>query len=151
MNFDLLIISSILIAGFAIVIYLINKKQSNNQDKALIEWMKSMQASFDSNSKTMNTTLTSNTQALNARLDKAAEVIGAVQKNIGEMSEIGRNMRELQDFLKSPKLRGNIGEQVLKELLGQMLPKKSFLNAYCMLNGSIDGVSSNISCRIKRN
>ena len=137
MNSDLLIISSILIIGFAVVIYFINKKQNPNQDASLIEWMKSMQNSFDNNSKTINSTLHTNTQALNDRLDRAAQVIGAVQKNIGEMSEIGRSMRDLNEFLKSPKLRGNIGEQVLKELLSQMLPKASFNMQYAFKNGQI--------------
>ena len=137
MNSDLLIIASIIVAGFAIVIYLINKKQSSNSDTSLIEWMKSMQTSFDQNSKTMNSTLLSNTQSLNDRLDKAAQVIGAVQKNIGEMSEIGRSMKDLNEFLKSPKLRGNMGEHILKELLGQMLPKASFNMQYAFKNGSI--------------
>lgn len=137
MNSDLLIIASILIIGFAIVIYFINKKQSSSTDASVIEWMKSMQTSFDQNSKTMNTTLLSNTQALNERLDKAAQVIGAVQKNIGEMSEIGRSMKDLNEFLKSPKLRGNMGEHVLKELLGQMLPKASFNMQYAFKSGQI--------------
>lgn len=137
MNSDLLILATILIVGFAIIIYLINKKQNSNPDSSLLEWMKSMQSSFDTNSKTMNSTLLSNSKQLNDRLDNAARVIAAVQKNIGEMSEIGRSMRELQDFLKSPKLRGNIGEQVLKELLGQLLPKSSFHMQYAFKNGSI--------------
>ena len=137
MNSDLLIIASIIIIGFGIVIFLINRKQSSDADSSLIEWMKSMQSSFDTNSKTMNSTLLSNSKQLNDRLDNAARVISAVQKNIGEMSEIGRSMRELQDFLKSPKLRGNIGEQVLKELLSQMLPKASFNMQYAFKNGSI--------------
>lgn len=51
------------------------------------------------------------------------------------MSEIGRNMRELQDFLKSPKLRGNIGEQVLKDLISQMFPKNSFHLQYEFKSG----------------
>lgn len=137
MNSDLLIIASILIIGFAIVIYLVKKKQSSNSDTSLIEWMKSMQSSFDQNSKTMNSTLLANSKALNDRLDNAARVISDVQKNIGEMSEIGRSMKDLNEFLKSPKLRGNIGEQVLKELLGQMLPKNSFNMQYAFKNGSI--------------
>jgi len=62
-------------------------------------------------------------QAVNERLDTAARVIRDVEKEVGQMSEIGRNMRELQDFLKSPKLRGNIGEQVLKDLIAQCFPK----------------------------
>ena len=136
MNSDLLVLASILIAGFAIVIYFV-RKQNSSPDSSLIEWMKSMQSSFDSNSKTMNSTLLSNSRQLNERLDNAARVIAAVQKNIGEMSEIGRSMRDLQEFLQSPKLRGNIGEQVLKELLSQMLPKASFNMQYAFKNGSI--------------
>jgi len=46
-------------------------------------------------------------------------------------------MKELQDFLRSPKLRGNIGEQVLKELLGQFLPKESFYLQYKFRSGEI--------------
>jgi DNA recombination protein RmuC len=60
---------------------------------------------------------------INSRLDKAAEVIGDVQKELGGVQEIGHSMKELQDFLRSPKIRGNVGEQVLKDLLEQMIPK----------------------------
>jgi len=52
------------------------------------------------------------------------------------MSEIGRGMKDLQEFLRSPKLRGNISEQVLKELLGQMLPKQSFNLQYSFKSGA---------------
>lgn len=137
MNIDLLIISIILILGFGIVIYFINKKQSNKSDTALIEWLKSMQKTLEMNNQNVNKTLQENTRALNSRLDKAAEVIMGVQKNVGEMSEIGRSMKDLQQFLKSPKLRGNIGEQVLKELLGQMLPKQSFRLQHTFKTGTI--------------
>jgi DNA recombination protein RmuC len=136
MNYDLLIIASILVVGFALVIYFVRKKNST-PDSSLLEWMKSMQSSFDTNTKTMNSTLLSNSKQLNDRLDNAARVIVSVQKSIGEMSEIGRSMRELQEFLRSPKLRGNIGEQVLKQLLSQLLPKQSFNLQYAFKNGTI--------------
>lgn len=125
MDTNLLIISSILILGFGIVIYLISKKNSGS-DSTLLEWLKSMDKRLDHNS-----------QQMNDRLDNAARVIASVQKNIGEMSEIGRSMQDLQDLLKSPKLRGNIGEQVLKELLSQILPKSSFHLQYAFKSGSI--------------
>jgi DNA recombination protein RmuC len=80
-------------------------------------------------------TLQENSKQLNARLDNAASVIKDVEKEIGQMSEIGRNMRELQEFLKSPKLRGNIGEEVLKDLISQMFPKNSFNLQYEFKSG----------------
>ncbi len=81
------------------------------------------------------TSLQKNSQDLNMRLDNAARVISDVHRSVGEMSEIGRSMRELQEFLQSPKLRGNIGEQVLKDLIGQMFPKSSFHLQYSFRSG----------------
>ena len=94
-----------------------------------------MQTTINSSSTQTVKTLQENSRQLNERLDNAARVIKDVEKEIGEMSEIGRNMRELQDFLKSPKLRGNIGEQVLKDLIAQMFPKNSFLLQYEFKSG----------------
>ena len=147
MNLQLLLIG-IIVIGFVIVIYSINRKPKNKPDDMLLEWLKSMQVKIDETNKTVNetlrtshqhmtTTLQTNTQALNERLDNAAKVISQVQKNIGEMSEIGRGMKDLQEFLRSPKLRGNIGEHILKELLGQMLPKQSFHMQYSFHDGTI--------------
>ena len=82
-----------------------------------------------------------NSKTLNMRLDKAAEVISNVQKELGSMSEIGRNMKDLQDFLKSPKLRGNIGEEVLKDLLEQMIPAENYVLQYSFKSGEkVDAV-----------
>lgn len=141
----------IIIAGFIGIIIFLNKKltdlqQKNKPDKALLEWLRSMQQSLETTNKTLNEslhansthmvrTLQENSRQLNERLDKASEVIREVGKEVGEMSEIGRGMRELQDFLKSPKLRGNIGEQVLTDLITQIFPKNSFYLQYQFKSG----------------
>ncbi len=126
---EIYLIAALIIAGLAIVFFLLNKrlseiKEATKPDETLKDWLKSQQDQSLSMSK-----------AINERLDNAARVIGQVQRNIGEMSEIGRGMKDLQEFLRSPKLRGNIGEQVLKELLGQMLPKQSFHLQYTFKSG----------------
>src|SRR5882724_744808 len=129
----------VLILGFFISYWLFNKKLSdlkkNDTNEALLEWLKSMQKSVDSNSTHMIRTLQENSKQLNERLDKAAMAMRDVGKEVGEMSEIGRSMKELQDFLKSPKLRGNIGEQVLKDLITQIFPKNSFHLQYTFASG----------------
>jgi len=56
-------------------------------------------------------------------------------KSIGEMSEIGKSMKDLQLFLASPKRRGGLGEQVLNLLLEQSLPKQSFSLQYSFRSG----------------
>lgn len=118
MELALLII--VLIALVVLIFLTINKKPSSE----IVEWLKST-----------STRLESQNTNFNERLDNAARIIGQVQKNIGEFSEIGRGMKDLQEFLSSPKLRGNIGEQVLKELLKQFLPKESFSLQYTFKSG----------------
>jgi DNA recombination protein RmuC len=44
-------------------------------------------------------------------------------------------MKDLQEFLRSPKLRGNLGEEVLKDLIGQMFPKQAFHLQYSFKSG----------------
>lgn len=102
---DLIIILLILI-GFGVIIYLLSKKQKPSND--LLEYLR-----------TTNTRLDEQGKNLNERLD-------SVSRTIGEMSEIGRSMRDFQELLQSPKLRGNIGEHILNEILEQNLPKSSF-------------------------
>ncbi len=120
---DLMIILATLVIGFIVLGYLVSRKQKPSND--ILEYLK-----------VTNTRLDRQGQNFNERLDNAANVISQVQRNIGEMSEIGRSMKDLQEFLQSPKLRGNIGEQVLKELLGQSLPKGSFHLQYAFKSGA---------------
>lgn len=117
----LLVIIVLLIVGFILLAYFIKTQKPSNE---LLEYLK-----------TTNIRLNEQSKSFNERLDNAARVIGEVQKNIVEMSEVGRGMKELQEFLRSPKLRGNIGEQVLKELLSQYLPKQSFHLQYTFRSG----------------
>jgi DNA recombination protein RmuC len=147
MQSELLLIFASIVIGFVALYILLSRKQTNApSDKALIEWLKTMQASIDQTNRELNTamrtsssdlnkTLQEHNKQINDRLTKAAEVIGQVNKEIGEMSEIGRGMRELQDFLKSPKLRGNIGEEVLKDLISQTFPKNTFHLQYQFSTG----------------
>ena len=141
---------TLVVLGFGILVYILNKKLSElktqKTDDSLLEWLKSMQSSLESTNKTLNDALRTsstdmtkvlqeNSKQLNERLDRAAAVIRDVGKEVGQMSEIGRSMKDLQDFLKSPKLRGNIGEQVLKDLISQMFPKNSFHLQYQFKSG----------------
>lgn len=130
----------IVLAALVIVAVFINKKltdlkESQKPSEELLEVIKMLQTGSKEDRRVLLSSLQQNTQSMNERLDNAARVIGQVQKNIGEFSEIGRGMKDLQDFLRSPKLRGNMGEQILKEMLGQFLPKSSFNLQYTFKSG----------------
>lgn len=150
MSPDLPIILTVIILSFFLLFYFVNRKLSSlseqKQDTLLLEWLKTMQKSIDTTNKTLNEamqtnsaymvkTLQANSKELNERLDRAAVVIREVGKEVGQMSEIGRSMKELQEFLKSPKMRGNIGEEVLKDLIEQTFPKQSFHLQYQFKSG----------------
>ena len=136
MSFEFSILLIVLVIGFGLILYLINRKLSSQKtDQALLEWLKSMQHSMNTTSANTIKTLQENSRQLNERLDKAATTMMDVSREVGQMNEIGRNMRELQEFLKSPKLRGNIGEQVLKDLISQMFPRNSFNLQYEFRSG----------------
>lgn len=101
----------------------------------LIAWMKDLGSRVETSTRDVDRKLSQNMDMFNKRLDRAAEAMMGVQKSIGQFSEIGRNMQQLQEFLQSPKLRGNLGEQILKELLSQCLPPDCFVLQYGFKNG----------------
>lgn len=108
---------------------------TNNLQKGLQDQSKSLQQVLSTTNKNISDTLQESTKSMNQRLDNAAKFIAQVSKEVGQMSEIGKSMRDLQVFLQSPKLRGNIGEQVLKDLISESFPKGSFHLQYSFKSG----------------
>ena len=124
MSQELLLTLLIIGSGFCGVFWLLNKKLSTpKEDSTTVEWLKSNQEMISQSNKNIADILSQNTRDINERLDRAARVIGDLQKEAGQFSEVSRSMKDLQDFLRSPKLRGNLGEEVLKDLLSKIFPK----------------------------
>ena len=138
MSFDTLIIIGFIVLGFIILYQLLKSQLSQPKtDPTLNAWLKSLQQSFDNTNRTTNASLQENYRELFTRLDQATNVISDLKKEAGAFGEVSRSMKDLQDYLRSPKLRGNIGEQVLTDLIGQMFPKNSFHLQYHFKSGQI--------------
>ncbi len=146
MNTPILII--LLIAAVAIIALLIailqnQKKQqlAKPEDSAGLQMlnqnMQGVQQRLDNVTNGISSRLDTVATGMNERLDKAAHVISQVTRELGSMQEIGRNMQGLQEFLRSPKLRGNIGEKVLDQMLEQYFPKGMYQMQYRFRDGSI--------------
>jgi DNA recombination protein RmuC len=89
----------------------------------LVQWLSSMQKTVQGSS------------------GEVSRRLSELNRQIGEISELGRGIKSLQEFLQSPKLRGNIGEQVLKDMIGQSFPKNSFHLQYSFKSGmKVDAV-----------
>lgn len=162
MNLYLIILIGVCFLGFLILAYLIVKQRPNSSspNNTLVDqWLKTNSTELKAeiqrladvmhaNQNTMNKTLTDSDrhisstlqksyQELNRRLDQATQAMTDLKTETGKFSEIGRSMKDLQQLLKSPKLRGGLGETILGELLSQMLPKQAYSLQYRFSNGSI--------------
>ena len=76
-------------------------------------------------------------QDIEAMRKRFEEGYTQMARELGRMQEIGHAMKDFQDFLRSPKLRGNIGEQVLRDLMEQVLPKNNFALQYRFREGQM--------------
>jgi DNA recombination protein RmuC len=144
---EIYLITALIIVSLAVFAWYINRslkkiKEATKADESLIKVIETLQTGttelqkgLHRQTKDISESLFQSTKNINERLDNAAKYISQVSREVGQMSEIGRSMKDLQEFLKSPKLRGNIGEEVLKDLIGQMFPKNSFHLQYSFKSG----------------
>ncbi len=138
MSTDTLIVIVFLFLGLLVLYFLLKSQlQKPQTDPTLTAWLKSLQQSFDSTNRNTTASLQQNYRELFTRLDQATSIIGDLKREAGAFSEVSRSMKDLQDYLKSPKLRGNIGEQVLKDLLAQMFPKTGYSLQHHFKSGQI--------------
>jgi len=113
----------VIVIGFASLAFFVSKRLKEMEEKQKGDQGMLM---LNQNLQGMSQRIDETTKAINERLDNAARVVAGVAKELGAVQEMGRGMKDLQDFLRSPKLRGNIGEQVLKDLLEQYFPHEHF-------------------------
>ena len=132
----------ILLAGFGVLLYVLNKIKAAAQKpaddgsmKIMMEWMKDMKHSTEQTREGMQKSIDETNKAINERLDNAARVIGALSKELGGVSQIGPDIRRLSETLASPKMRGNFGEEMLENMLSQILPKNNYRIQHRFKNG----------------
>ncbi len=140
----LYVIIGLLLAGFGILVYFLMqlKKQtggSGDSDsmKVMMEWMRDIKTGTEATREGMQKSINETNKEINERLDNAAKVIGALQGKLGEMTQIGPDIRRLSEVLASPKARGNFGEEMLENMLSQVLPASSYQSQYKFRNGEV--------------
>ncbi|MGC8915601.1 MAG: DNA recombination protein RmuC [Thermoanaerobaculum sp.] len=85
------------------------------------------------------------TQAqLGERFEGATRIFGELKGQLGQVAEmaarmenLGKEIQELQDILKAPKLRGQMGEVQLEAFLAQVLPEKFWESQYRFKDGQV--------------
>jgi DNA recombination protein RmuC len=76
------------------------------------------------------------------QLQDVNRVVGNVQGSLGKLgeatqrvAEVGKEIQGLEQILKSPKLRGGLGETLLEQLLAQVLPHENFVLQHAFKSG----------------
>jgi len=163
MSETILIISlcSVVVAAAAVVIILV-KKRKGGEDQSFSMLQQQLTAIQDQMRQTMEgaaqqwqTTHATVGQRLDGvastmgdRLDNAARAMGQldnrmvkVEEATKRVMEVGQDIASLQQILRAPKLRGNLGEQFLGDLLSQKLPQDAYEQQYGFKNGErVDAV-----------
>lgn len=145
----------------AVVIYIstqvksLKSEMKSDESQVLMEWLKDMKGSVEKNSEVLEKQLTNQRDTLEQqlktqreamnqqtkliweRLDKSQDVIREVQKQLGGIQEFGNDMKDLSNVLKSPKMRGGLGEQFLYEILANSLPTDLYKTQYKFKDGNI--------------
>ena len=163
MDYTLLIIIALFFIGSLLAMrYLLNSRIKSfrdelkkGEDDVLTQWLRDMKGSVDKNSeilerqlkdqrdtldqqmKAQREAISQQTKVIWERMENSAEVIRSVQKQLGGLQEFGNDMKDLSNILKSPKLRGGLGEQFLYEILENFLPKELFKTQYKFKDGNI--------------
>ena len=82
----------------------------------------------------MSQSLQEANKAISQSLGNSAGVFGDVNKQLGRLEEtnrqivdISKDITSLQELLRAPKFRGQMGETLLENLLSQVLPKQHYL------------------------
>ena len=83
------------------------------------------------------TNISRNMQASQEVLDRLNKQIGELQGTNKQMMQIGSEVRRLEDILSSPKLRGQMGEWSLENLLANILPKDSYKLQHTFKDGKM--------------
>ncbi|HVP06933.1 MAG TPA: DNA recombination protein RmuC [Candidatus Acidoferrum sp.] len=97
-----------------------------------------LRQAIDSANQIVNERLAEGAGALDRRLSLINEIenrLGQLTTQTNNIEQIGKNIQSLSELLKPPKLRGALGELLLENLLGQILPQAMFATQYQMSDG----------------
>ncbi len=146
MQIALITIMIVLLAAvLAVLLWLISasfaaRREIAQQGKVaelLTGQLEALKAAQDATKETLAKSLQTGQQSLNQNLQSSMKTLTDLNKQIGElqgtnkqMLTLGTDLKRLQNILSSPKLRGQMGEWSLENLLKTILPGEAFILQY---------------------
>jgi len=114
----------------------VDNKLTNVQgliDKRLADSSKLLEKRLETNAQSMERTL----ENVDKRLQNVTETLTGLEVAQQRIVAVGKDILELQDILKAPKLRGGFGEFLLADFLAQILPADHFKTQHRFTTGEI--------------
>ncbi len=150
----ILIIAALILIVFVLVLLIwlltttsAGKNQIKGQATAiglLQQQLEALKASQDTTRDALQSSLQAGQTSLNQNLQASQQVLTSLNNQIGElqgtnkqMLQVGDEVKRLQNILSSPKLRGQMGEWSLENLLSQVLPQNSYQLQFPFKDGKI--------------
>lgn len=142
----------LILVVLALLIWLISSTFAGRKEIAgqaaginlLQQQLEALKASQDGTREALQSSLQAGQNTLTQSLQSSQKVLGELHGQIGnlqgtnkQMLQVGTEVRRLQDILSSPKLRGQMGEWSLENLLRQILPKDSYQLQYTFKDGKM--------------
>lgn len=142
----------LILVVLALLIWLISSTFAGRKEIAgqaagislLQQQLEALKASQDGTREALQSSLQAGQSTLTQSLQSSQKVLGELHGQIGilqgtnkQMLQVGNEVRRLQDILSSPKLRGQMGEWSLENLLRQILPKDSYQLQYTFKDGKM--------------
>lgn len=124
----------VVVAGFALVFYFMNKEKKDvGQDKSLLM----LQNQINEVTRTLDSRLSESTRLMQGQYGQSAKIVADVTEKLVKLDETNKQvlnfseqLRRLQDMLKNPKQRGVFGEYYLEALLKNAFTPKQYATQY---------------------
>ncbi|MDT8301592.1 MAG: DNA recombination protein RmuC [Sedimentisphaerales bacterium] len=146
----IVVIAVLLLAVLGLLVWLIISNSANAEKMAgqqasfglLQQQLETLKSSQDDTKDKLQKSLLDGQTNIGKNMQAGQEVLDRLNKQIGElqgtnkqMMQVGSEVRRLQDILSSPKLRGQMGEWSLENLLANILPKDRYKLQYTFKDG----------------
>jgi DNA recombination protein RmuC len=132
----------LIIAVLAAIAVLLWLAQSLGAVRSLSQQLEFLKTAQDNLSQNLQKSLISGQDVVNKNLQFQVQTLERLNAQLGQlqgtsqrMIEIGSDIKNLQQILASPKLRGNLGEWSLEKILSALLPAESFTLQYTFRDG----------------
>ncbi len=140
MSNEFYIITVVLVAGFAMLAWLVARRKDKTQDQSFLM----LQNQINEITKTLDAKLGESTKMLQSQFGQSAKIIANVTERLTKLDETNKQvvnfadqLKNLQDILKNPKQRGVLGEYYLETVLKNVLPPKNYQMQYSFKDGTI--------------